>query len=206
MSPRACHEFSNFVRWLSYVDIAWLVGLVNNSSSGIPEEHGSPLSCLSTCPLDTDTGWESIPLRSSLAPVSLSLDTVVVGEVDELEEDVGWSISCLESVMDVEEGKREEELVDKPEPWKQLVLPVVDGVNLLVEEVHDKFSHMFFGAIFGEDSTALWRDCVDVQRLLALVVGGNPSDSPRKSSWTSPRPGSADTLSRWMFTKPDLLQ
>ena len=36
------------------------------------------------------------------------------GEVDELEEDVGWSISCLEGVMDVEEGKLEEELVDKP--------------------------------------------------------------------------------------------
>ena len=36
------------------------------------------------------------------------------GEVDELEEDVGWSISCLEGVMDVEEGKLEEELADKP--------------------------------------------------------------------------------------------
>ena len=36
------------------------------------------------------------------------------GEVDELEEDVGWSISCLESVVDVEEGKLEEELFDKP--------------------------------------------------------------------------------------------
>ena len=30
-----------------------------------------------------------MPLRSSRARVSLSLDTVVVGEVDELEEDVG---------------------------------------------------------------------------------------------------------------------
>ena len=37
----------------------------------------------------------------------------MVGEVDDLEEDVG-SISCLEGVMDVEEGKLEEELVDKP--------------------------------------------------------------------------------------------
>ena len=37
-----------------------------------------------------------------------------VGEVNELEEDVGWSISCLEGVMDVEEGKLEEEIVDKP--------------------------------------------------------------------------------------------
>ena len=41
------------------------------------------------CELDTGAGWESIPLRSSRARVSLSLDTVVVGEVKELEEDVG---------------------------------------------------------------------------------------------------------------------
>ena len=59
----------------------------------------------SICLLGTDTGWESIPLRSSLALVSLSLDTFMVGEVDELEEDVGRSISCLESVIDVEERK-----------------------------------------------------------------------------------------------------
>ena len=38
----------------------------------------------------------------------------MVGEVDELEEDAGWSISCLEGVIDVEEGKLEDELVDKP--------------------------------------------------------------------------------------------
>ena len=51
--------------------------------------NGSIRSFRSTCELDTDAGWESIPLRSSRARVSLSLDTVVVGEVDELEEDVG---------------------------------------------------------------------------------------------------------------------
>ena len=38
----------------------------------------------------------------------------MVGEVDELEEDVGLSISCLEGVMDVEGSNLEEELVDKP--------------------------------------------------------------------------------------------
>ena len=38
---------------------------------------------------DTGTGWESIPLRSSLSRVSMSLNAVVVGEVDELEEDAG---------------------------------------------------------------------------------------------------------------------
>ena len=66
--------------WSSFLfDFGFWVGLVN----------GSLLSFRSTCELDTDAGWESIPLRSSCAPVSLSLDTVVVGEVDELEEDVG---------------------------------------------------------------------------------------------------------------------
>ena len=50
-------------------------------------------------------------------PVTLSVDTVedvMVGEVDELEEDLEWSISCLEGLMDVEVDKLEEELVDKP--------------------------------------------------------------------------------------------
>ena len=55
------------------------------------------------------------PLRACLATLSLdTVEDVMVGEVDGLEEDVGWSISCLEGVMDVEEGKLEEELVDKP--------------------------------------------------------------------------------------------
>ena len=52
--------------------------------------------------------------RSCLATLSLdTVEDVVGGEVDEHEEDVGWSISCLESVMDVEESKLEEELADK---------------------------------------------------------------------------------------------
>ena len=57
----------------------FLVGLVN----------GSPRSFRSTCELDTDAGSESVPHMSALALVSLSLDTVIVGEVDELEDDVG---------------------------------------------------------------------------------------------------------------------
>ena len=52
------------------------------------KHNGSHHSVRSTCELDTGTGRESIPLRSSLSRVSLSLNTVVV-EVDELEEDVG---------------------------------------------------------------------------------------------------------------------
>ena len=50
----------------------------------------------------------------SLSRVSLSLDTVVVGEVDELEEDVGLLFFCLEGVFDVEEWELDEELADKP--------------------------------------------------------------------------------------------
>ena len=66
----------------SLFGLGFFVGLGNN---------GSLRSIISSkCELDTGTGWESIPLRSSLSRVSLSLDTVVVGEVDELEEeDVG---------------------------------------------------------------------------------------------------------------------
>ena len=38
----------------------------------------------------------------------------MVGEVDELEEDLECSISCLNGVMGVEVSKLEEELADKP--------------------------------------------------------------------------------------------
>ena len=73
--------------------LGFLVGLVNSSSTVVPEEHKSHRACLSTCVLDTVTGQESIPHRSHRAClVTLSLDTVedvMVGEVDELEEDVG---------------------------------------------------------------------------------------------------------------------
>ena len=112
-SPRAYHEFSTFIRWLCYVDIAWFVGLVNNS--GIPEDHKSP-RYQSKCLLGTVTGKGSIPhrsLRSYLATLSLDTDEgVKVGDVSELEEDVGCSTSFLESVMDFEESKLDEELVD----------------------------------------------------------------------------------------------
>ena len=68
------------VSWFSFLfGLRFLVGLINGSSRFVR----------STCELETSDGWESIPLRSSRARVSLSFDTVVVGEVDELEEDVG---------------------------------------------------------------------------------------------------------------------
>ena len=72
------------------------ISLNSCSHSGISElarpesaDNGSPRSISSTCEFDTSTGWESILLRSSLSRVSLKLTTVVIGEVDELEEDVG---------------------------------------------------------------------------------------------------------------------
>ena len=93
--------------WFSFLfDFGFWVGLVN----------GSPRTFRSTCELDTDAGSESVPHMSAFALFSLSLDTVIVGEVDELEEDVRWSISCFEGVIDVEEGKLEEILADKRRP------------------------------------------------------------------------------------------
>ena len=70
--------------WSSFLfGFGFWVGLVN----------GSHRSCLSTCLLDTVTVQESIPHRSPracLAPLSLdTVEDVMVGEVDELEEDVG---------------------------------------------------------------------------------------------------------------------
>ena len=67
----------------------------------------------STFGLDTGTGGESLSLRSSLSRVSLSLDVAVVGEEDELEEDVEQCLSCLEGVLEVDESDPEDEL-DKP--------------------------------------------------------------------------------------------
>ena len=53
----------------------------------------------------------SLSIRSFRSRVLVSL---TVGDEDELEEDVEQCLSCLEGVIDVEEGKLEEELVDKP--------------------------------------------------------------------------------------------
>ena len=64
--------------------VAW-EGLPSSAANN--GSHRSNIS--STFGLDTGTGWESIPLSSSRARVALSLNTVVVGEVDEHEEDVG---------------------------------------------------------------------------------------------------------------------
>ena len=56
----------------------------------------------STLELDTGTGEVSLSVRSPLSRVSLSLDIAVVGEEDQLEEDVERCLSCLEGVIKVE--------------------------------------------------------------------------------------------------------
>ena len=43
----------------------------------------------------------SLSIRSSHSRVSLSLDVAVVGEEDDLEEDVERCLSCLEGVLEV---------------------------------------------------------------------------------------------------------
>ena len=66
--------------WSSFLFGSGLfVGLVN----------GSLRSFLSTCSLDTDAGSKSVPHMSAFALISLSLDTFLGVEVDELEEEVG---------------------------------------------------------------------------------------------------------------------
>ena len=65
----------------SYLVFGFLVGLAANKWS-----LHSIIS--STFGFDTSTGWDSIPHNASRALVSVSLDTVMVGEVDELEEDI----------------------------------------------------------------------------------------------------------------------
>ena len=67
---------------------------------------------LSSTVVVTVTGEMSLSIRYSRSRVSLSLD-VTVGDEDELEEDVGRSISCLEGVLEVDESDPEDEF-DKP--------------------------------------------------------------------------------------------
>ena len=97
-----------------------LVGLVNNSSEC---QNSAGLSVLDVQHAYLTLLRDGDPSGTGLAVLvyPLSPDTVenvMGGELDELEEDLGWSISCLEDVTDIEEGKLEEELVKKPETTK----------------------------------------------------------------------------------------
>ena len=53
----------------------------------------------------------SLSIRSSRSRVLVSLN---VGDEDELEEDVEQWLSCLESVLEVDESDPEDEFADKP--------------------------------------------------------------------------------------------
>ena len=79
----------------------FLVGLVNLLVIGSHQTTGFTVLS-STLKLDTGTGEVSPSYRSSLPRVSLSRDVAVVGEEDELEEDVEQCISCLVGVIEVE--------------------------------------------------------------------------------------------------------
>ena len=66
---------------------------------------------------------ESIPLRFSFSRVSLSLDSVVVGEVDELEEDVGGLLSCLEGVIELMKASLRKNSLISQEPRSERSFP-----------------------------------------------------------------------------------
>ena len=133
--PRTCHELSTSVRWLSDVDIAWLIGL----------RDGSLRACSSALSCGNDVGSD-VP--------------------DELDK---------------------EDVVDKP----GTIFATCSTCNRRHKSACWRISWQvfpkYFRSQFGEDIADLYIDCVDVQWLLALLVRGNPSDSPRRSSWTSPR-------------------
>ena len=143
-------------------------------------------------------------LRAYLATLSLdTVEDVMVGEVDELEEDVRWSISCLEGVMDVEEGKLEEELVDKPGSTIAICFTCNRRrKSTCWRNSWQVFPHIF-RSNFGDDITDLCIDCVDVQWLLALLVGGNLSSFSKKvflnfsSLWVLWPPIEVDVLRTW---------
>ena len=65
----------------------------------------------STFELDTSTGGDSISFWFCPSRISLSLDVVVVGEEDELE-DVKRCLSCLEGLFEVDEDPEGD--LDKP--------------------------------------------------------------------------------------------
>ena len=88
----------------SWIPFYWVLGFHWDwLSSGRPD--------LSSTVVDTCTGEMSLSIRSSRSRVLVSL---TLGDKDELEEDDEEWLSCLESVLDVDESDPEDEFVDKP--------------------------------------------------------------------------------------------
>ena len=153
--------------------------------------NGSLRSFLSTCDLDTDAGSESVPHMSAFALLSLSLDTITVGEVDELEEDEGWSISCLESVMDVEEWNLEEELAAKTGTTIGTKFSVLHCIRIPF------FNEMwFFDRWSIRKSTRFHRKAFRAMRLLAYPRGLSLSRI-FLILWRTPLPLHAFALLHW---------
>ena len=135
-SPRSCRELSTIVRWLSYVDIAWLVGLRDGSPRAV-------LSLYFLAVMMLEVMYQT-SLTSKRSPINPGTTIANGFNSNRRRKSACWTNS-----------------------WQ--VFPNI------------------FRSKFGEDIADLCIDCVDVQWLLALVGGGNPSGSPRRSSWTTPR-------------------
>ena len=93
--------------------------------------------------LDTDTGWKSIPLRSSLALVSLSFDSCGWWSGRDWRRRRMINLPCLEDVIDVEEWELEEELAEKPGTtigMKFSVLHCIRNTVFLWDVVFDHWS------------------------------------------------------------------
>ena len=148
-SPRTCRELSTIVRWLSYVDNAWLVGL----------RDGSPRACSSA--LHIQLMLESVLSLYFLAVMMLEVmyQTSLTSKRS--------SINPGTTIANGFTCNRRRKSACWTNSWQ--VFP-----NICRSK-------------FGEDIADLCIDCVDVQWLLALVGIGNPSGSPRRSSWTTPR-------------------
>ena len=88
----------------------------------------------------------------------------------------------VEGVMDVEEASLRKTSSINQEPFLQLVLPVIDGVSLLVEEVHDKFYQLFFEAILVRISLISENTVLMCNDFLLWWLVETSSNSPRRSS------------------------
>ena len=110
--------------WFPLYLVLDFFGWLGERLPGSAANNGSLRSIISsTFELDTGTGGESIPLWSSLSRVSLLLNTVVVGDEDELEEDVGWLRSRVEGVIEGEGWELDEGLSESLEPRSERSSP-----------------------------------------------------------------------------------
>ena len=109
--------------------------------------------------------------------IQLMLESVLIEPV----------LFCGNDGGDVPEKLDKEDVVDKPGTMKATGFTCKRRRKSTCWTNSWKVFPNIFRCIFGEDIADLCTDCVDVQWLLALVGGGNPSDSPRRSSWTYPR-------------------